>query len=98
MRNCPSCLGARSLIDEDLVDFTRCLEKADLPSCTWYLEQLKAVSIIWCFASCYTILTQRSARLLLPPTRWEGCVSCKDLSSIVMSVLCNSDPVASFVE
>ncbi|THH32932.1 hypothetical protein EUX98_g1233 [Antrodiella citrinella] len=24
-------------------DFTRCLEKADLPSCTWYLEQLKAV-------------------------------------------------------
>jgi hypothetical protein len=25
-------------------DFTKCLEKADLPSCTWYLEQLKAVS------------------------------------------------------
>ncbi|KAF9066672.1 hypothetical protein BDP27DRAFT_1227084, partial [Rhodocollybia butyracea] len=23
-------------------DFTHCLEKADLPSCTWYLEQLKA--------------------------------------------------------
>ncbi|KAF9239802.1 hypothetical protein BU15DRAFT_46232 [Melanogaster broomeanus] len=23
-------------------DFTRCLEKADLPSCSWYLEQLKA--------------------------------------------------------
>ncbi|KAJ4473022.1 hypothetical protein J3R30DRAFT_3406809 [Lentinula aciculospora] len=23
-------------------DFTQCLEKADLPSCTWYLEQLKA--------------------------------------------------------
>ncbi|EDR07974.1 uncharacterized protein LACBIDRAFT_327173 [Laccaria bicolor S238N-H82] len=23
-------------------DFTRCLEKADLPSCTWYLDQLKA--------------------------------------------------------
>ncbi|KJA23138.1 hypothetical protein HYPSUDRAFT_40296 [Hypholoma sublateritium FD-334 SS-4] len=23
-------------------DFTRCLEKADMPSCTWYLEQLKA--------------------------------------------------------
>jgi len=22
--------------------FTQCLEKADLPSCTWYLEQLKA--------------------------------------------------------
>ncbi|KAG7094674.1 hypothetical protein E1B28_005494 [Marasmius oreades] len=25
-------------------EFTKCLEKADLPSCTWYLEQLKAVS------------------------------------------------------
>ncbi|KAK1233267.1 hypothetical protein PQX77_003582 [Marasmius sp. AFHP31] len=23
-------------------EFTTCLEKADLPSCTWYLEQLKA--------------------------------------------------------
>ncbi|KAF8155790.1 hypothetical protein B0H34DRAFT_658922, partial [Crassisporium funariophilum] len=23
-------------------DFTKCLEKADLPSCTWYLDQLKA--------------------------------------------------------
>ncbi|KAG6329415.1 hypothetical protein ID866_9673 [Astraeus odoratus] len=23
-------------------EFTQCLEKADLPSCTWYLEQLKA--------------------------------------------------------
>ncbi|EIW55036.1 uncharacterized protein TRAVEDRAFT_131518 [Trametes versicolor FP-101664 SS1] len=23
-------------------DFTKCLESADLPSCTWYLEQLKA--------------------------------------------------------
>ena len=27
----------------DSSDFTKCLEKADLPSCTWYLEQLKAV-------------------------------------------------------
>ena len=26
-------------------EFTQCLEKADLPSCTWYLEQLKAVSV-----------------------------------------------------
>ncbi|KAL9710281.1 hypothetical protein Ac2012v2_006577 [Leucoagaricus gongylophorus] len=26
----------------DLVEFTKCLEKADYPSCTWYLEQLKA--------------------------------------------------------
>lgn len=25
-------------------DFTQCLEKADFPSCSWYLEQLKAVS------------------------------------------------------
>ena len=25
-------------------EFTKCLDKADLPSCTWYLEQLKAVS------------------------------------------------------
>ncbi|KAF8636928.1 hypothetical protein AX17_003179 [Amanita inopinata Kibby_2008] len=23
-------------------EFTKCLEKADLPSCTWYLDQLKA--------------------------------------------------------
>jgi hypothetical protein len=23
-------------------EFTKCLEKADLPSCSWYLEQLKA--------------------------------------------------------
>ncbi|KAJ7666123.1 hypothetical protein DFH06DRAFT_984768, partial [Mycena polygramma] len=23
-------------------DFTKCLEKADMPSCTYYLEQLKA--------------------------------------------------------
>lgn len=28
-------------------EFTKCLEKADLPSCTWYLEQLKAVSRIF---------------------------------------------------
>jgi hypothetical protein len=26
-------------------EFTRCLEKADLPSCSWYLEQLKAVRV-----------------------------------------------------
>ncbi|KAI0325160.1 hypothetical protein GY45DRAFT_1261356 [Cubamyces sp. BRFM 1775] len=25
-------------------EFTKCLEAADLPSCSWYLEQLKAVS------------------------------------------------------
>ncbi|KAJ3715562.1 hypothetical protein DFJ43DRAFT_1101984 [Lentinula guzmanii] len=28
--------------DVQAKDFTQCLEKADLPSCTWYLEQLKA--------------------------------------------------------
>lgn len=26
-------------------EFTKCLDKADLPSCTWYLDQLKAVRI-----------------------------------------------------
>ncbi|KAG6824611.1 hypothetical protein H0H93_001829, partial [Arthromyces matolae] len=26
----------------DLLDFTTCLEKADLPSCQWYLDALKA--------------------------------------------------------
>ena len=25
-------------------DFSKCIEKADLQSCSWYLEQLKAVS------------------------------------------------------
>jgi len=30
-------------------DFTKCLEKADLPSCSWYLEQLKAVSFCFLF-------------------------------------------------
>ncbi|EJC99245.1 uncharacterized protein FOMMEDRAFT_94237 [Fomitiporia mediterranea MF3/22] len=28
--------------DVQAKSFTQCLEKADLPSCTWYLEQLKA--------------------------------------------------------
>ncbi|KAJ3552866.1 hypothetical protein NM688_g3928 [Phlebia brevispora] len=28
--------------DAQAKEFTKCLEKADLPSCTWYLEQLKA--------------------------------------------------------
>ncbi|KAH8113964.1 hypothetical protein DFH11DRAFT_1544690 [Phellopilus nigrolimitatus] len=28
--------------DSHAQQFTQCLEKADLPSCTWYLEQLKA--------------------------------------------------------
>jgi len=27
-------------------DFSKCIEKADLPSCSWYLEQLKAVSFL----------------------------------------------------
>lgn len=33
-------------------DFTLCLEKADLPSCTYYLEQLKAVRVL---LSCYSV-------------------------------------------
>jgi len=28
-----------------LIEFTDCLGKADYPSCTWYLEQLKAVGL-----------------------------------------------------
>ncbi|OCB90021.1 hypothetical protein A7U60_g2783 [Sanghuangporus baumii] len=28
--------------DVQAKNFTQCLEKADLPSCSWYLEQLKA--------------------------------------------------------
>jgi coiled-coil-helix-coiled-coil-helix domain-containing protein 2 len=35
-----------------LSDFTKCLEKADLPSCTWYLEQLKAVRPLRDSSSC----------------------------------------------
>lgn len=27
-------------------EFTKCLDKADLQSCSWYLEQLKAVSTL----------------------------------------------------
>jgi hypothetical protein len=29
-------------------EFSKCIEKADLPSCSWYLEQLKAVSFHFC--------------------------------------------------
>lgn len=38
-------------------EFTKCLDKADLNSCSWYLDQLKAVSgsflrffysLVWC--------------------------------------------------
>ena len=35
-----------------LAEFTQCLEKADLPSCTWYLEQLKAVSFYFVVFAC----------------------------------------------
>ncbi|KAF8549647.1 hypothetical protein OG21DRAFT_1420979 [Imleria badia] len=31
-----------SACDVQAKDFTRCLDKADLPSCSYYLEQLKA--------------------------------------------------------
>ena len=36
--------GQIATIANLFAEFTKCLEKADLPSCTWYLEQLKAVS------------------------------------------------------
>ncbi|EEB89136.1 hypothetical protein MPER_12808 [Moniliophthora perniciosa FA553] len=34
--------GSGISCDTQAKDFTRCLEKADMQSCTWYLEQLKA--------------------------------------------------------
>jgi hypothetical protein len=60
-------------------EFSNCLEKADLPSCTWYLEQLKAVSfqsvihvlvlsVIFVFAvpgSCLPILIRLVPRLCI---------------------------------
>ena len=35
----------RSYTNVFLSDFTKCLEKADMQSCSWYLEQLKAVCL-----------------------------------------------------
>jgi hypothetical protein len=50
-------------------EFSKCIEKADLPSCSWYLEQLKAVSF-YSYDSC--VGSQRnlrhSARQPLPNT------------------------------
>jgi hypothetical protein len=51
-------------------DFTKCLDKADLPSCTWYLEQLKAVSFQFPY-SCFSFLNgifDHSVRQPLPST------------------------------
>jgi hypothetical protein len=40
-----TCLAAgEQALTRRVAEFTKCLEKADMPSCTWYLEQLKAVS------------------------------------------------------
>lgn len=51
-------------------DFTKCLEKADLPSCTWYLEQLKAVSDFGRF-TIFSLTSSSvpgcSCSLLIPP-------------------------------
>jgi coiled-coil-helix-coiled-coil-helix domain-containing protein 2 len=49
-------------------DFTKCLEKADLPSCTWYLEQLKAVRAL-ALLFCHLSYFRYSARLPLLLTR-----------------------------
>ncbi|KAK7041435.1 hypothetical protein VNI00_009301 [Paramarasmius palmivorus] len=38
----PAQQGSGISCDTQAKDFTRCLEKADMQSCTWYLEQLKA--------------------------------------------------------
>lgn len=56
-------------------EFTQCLEKAPYESCTWYLEQLKAVSFNLCAVHHYwqectdAPSLVSSARLLLPLTR-----------------------------
>jgi coiled-coil-helix-coiled-coil-helix domain-containing protein 2 len=56
-------------------EFSKCLEKADLPSCSWYLEQLKAVSF-QSYDSCVGIQRNLccSARQPLPNTdrSWVG--------------------------
>ena len=46
-------------------DFTLCLEKADMPSCTWYLEQLKAVRVSITFICPLPHSLWISAKLLL---------------------------------
>ena len=47
-------------------DFSKCIEKADLQSCSWYLEQLKAVSFclpVSRFDSYHLISSARQLRL-----------------------------------
>ncbi|EIW78508.1 hypothetical protein CONPUDRAFT_61317 [Coniophora puteana RWD-64-598 SS2] len=34
--------GSGAACEIQAKEFTKCLDKADLPSCSWYLEQLKA--------------------------------------------------------
>jgi hypothetical protein len=43
-------------------DFSKCIEKADLQSCSWYLEQLKAVSFYLCILCFYSYDLLSSAR------------------------------------
>jgi hypothetical protein len=54
-------------------EFSKCIEKADLPSCSWYLEQLKAVSSV---RSCGPWVGSHqnpchSVRQPLPNTDWS---------------------------
>ena len=54
-----------------VTDFTKCLESADINSCSWYLEQLKAVSISSWLPSIHRQLIRQffSARQRLPGTK-----------------------------
>lgn len=53
-------------------DFSQCIEKADLQSCSWYLEQLKAVSFALEFRVFYSygLLSSANQRPLNFPDRW----------------------------
>lgn len=63
-------------------DFTKCLEKADLQSCSWYLEQLKAVRtvILAMLLYCNVDIIFLSAKLLPLPTR-VSLVACPTMFS-----------------
>jgi hypothetical protein len=52
-------------------EFTKCLDKADLPSCTWYLEQLKAVRPVPILVLTNVDPYLSSARLPLLRTRYD---------------------------
>ena len=64
--------GVRPSADACLrLDFTKCLESADFNSCSWYLEQLKAVSMSCTFGISYHLTGPflRSARRRLLGTK-----------------------------